>query len=131
MSASNYLETELLDHVLGKGVRDFSSPNNLYVALHTSDPGETGATGELAGNGYARQSATFAAASGNSAVASADLTFTASGANWGTITHASIWDALSGGNCLYYGALTTSRVVNDGDSLTFVAANNALTVTAD
>ena len=32
-SASNYLENEVLDHVLGKGTRDFTSPGTLTVAL--------------------------------------------------------------------------------------------------
>jgi hypothetical protein len=32
-AASNYLENEVLDHVLGKGARNFTSPANLYVAL--------------------------------------------------------------------------------------------------
>ena len=33
MSLSNYAENELLDHLLGKGTRDFTSPATLAVAL--------------------------------------------------------------------------------------------------
>jgi len=114
---SNYLEDKLLDHALGKGTRNFTSPANLYVALHTSNPGETGATGEVSGNNYSRQAVTFGAASSGSAQNTVAMTFLCSGGNWGTITHASIWDASSAGNCLYYGALTTSRTINNGDEL--------------
>ena len=34
-AASDYLELEVLDHVLGEGARDFASPAALYVALFT------------------------------------------------------------------------------------------------
>lgn len=41
----------------------------------------------------------------------------ASGANWGTVTHLAVWDAKTSGNMLWHGALTASRVVNDGDRI--------------
>ena len=134
-AASNYLENELLDHALGTGSA-FSQPSNVYVGLFTSadSTGATAAnleagtiTNEISGNGYSRQSATFGAASGGSASNSGNLTFTASGGNWGTITHVSIHDAASSGNLLFHGAVTSSKTIETGD--TFQISSGNLTVT--
>ena len=54
---SNFLENKILLHVLAN--TSYTSPSTVYLGLHTADPTETGAVGELSGNGYARQSATF------------------------------------------------------------------------
>lgn len=128
-AASDYLELEILDHVLGKGTRDYTSPANLYIGLHTSDPTDTYSSGEVSGNAYARTAVSFNAASQPStgftfADNSATVTFpTASGGNWGTITHLSIWDASTSGNMLFHGALTATKVVNDGDTFQIQAGN--------
>lgn len=115
-AASNYLENKILDHVLGKGARNMTSPANLYVSLHTADPTDTmAAAGEVSGNNYSRQSVSFGAASGGTASNLADLVFSCIGGNWGTITHVGIWDASTSGNGLYYGALAASKVINNGD----------------
>jgi hypothetical protein len=37
----------------------------------------------------------------------------------GTYTHGSIWDASTGGNMLYSGALTNAKTVDLGDNLVF------------
>ncbi len=42
-------------------------------------------------------------------------------ADWGTITHFGIFDASSGGNLLFHGALTESRTVNSGGQAKFLA----------
>lgn len=52
MALSAYLRDKLLDHVL-KGAA-FTQPTNVYISLHTSDPGTTGAS-ECTGGSYARQ----------------------------------------------------------------------------
>ena len=53
--------------------------------------------------------------------------FTASGGNWGTITHVAIFNASTGGQVLAAGALTSSKVISNGDSLQIASGN--LTVT--
>ena len=58
------------------------------------------------------------------------ITFAAPTANWGTIAGFGIFDAASGGNMLYFGSLTTSKTVNNGDAAPAFAAG-ALTVTED
>lgn len=100
-------------------------PTAWYVALHTGDPGETGASNEITGaGGYARQGSIAFTANGDGTVDNdAAITFgPCTGSDWGTISHISIWDAVTGGNCLIKGALTASKTVAVGDSLQFAAA---------
>lgn len=125
---TNHAENLLMEWLFRASAQ--TRPTAWHVALHTADPGETGATAELAAaNGYARQSVSFTAASGGVVDNTALLTFgPCTGSNWGTVTHISIWDASSGGNCLMYGALSSSATINVGDSLTIAA--NALDLTA-
>lgn len=63
---TNYGEEKLSKHLLG--VTSFTMPAELYISLHTADPTETGATGEITAGGYtyARQPATFQWDAGNS-----------------------------------------------------------------
>ena len=53
----------------------------------------------------------------------------AAGGAWGTITHWALFDAVTAGNMLWHGDLTTARTIGDGDQLTF--AIGALSITAD
>jgi len=128
---SDYLENELLDHTL-KNLA-FTSPAAVYVALATASFADdnSGTANEISttGTAYARQAATFAAASGGSASTSATITYPTATANWGTITHFGIYDASTAGNLLYHGALTASKVINNGDTFEIQAGN--LTVTLD
>ncbi|WP_377838687.1 hypothetical protein [Bosea sp. UC22_33] len=130
-SASDYLEKKLLDHSLG--VTAYTMPANVFLALFTADPGEAGPGTEVSGNGYARQSAAFAAAAAVGGVMTAKnsgaKTFTAAGGAWGTITHWALFDALTSGNMLWHADMTASRTIGDGDQLVF--AIDALTITAD
>lgn len=104
-------------------------PTAWYLALHTADPGETGATGELSGNGYARQSITVNTTANPNTCPEAQTTFGPATASWGTVSHFSIWDAVSAGNCLVKGALTASKAVNTDDSAVF--AIDAISLTWD
>lgn len=133
MSAlSDSAEKLVLDFLMTSGTA--TRPTAWYVALYTSAPNDasTGSTGgtEVSGNGYSRQSVTFAAASspGGTTTSTNAQSFTASGGDFGTVTHMAIIDASSGGNMLWHGALTTSRTVNDGDTLTFSTGNIDLTL---
>ena len=112
MSFSNYLENKVLDHVFG-GVA-YTAPATLYVGLFTSSPGETGSGTEVSGGSYARQTIAFTV-TGSQASNTAAVEFPTATASWGTITFAAIYDALSGGNLLAYGALTTSKTIDNGD----------------
>tara|TARA_E500000318_G_scaffold95507_1_gene95349 strand:- start:7118 stop:7507 length:390 start_codon:yes stop_codon:yes gene_type:complete len=127
MSAkSNYLETKILDYVL-RDTADWA-PTAVYLSLHTSSPGEADGN-EISGNGYSRNPIAFDAAhASNGTAANSDIeTFTASGGDFGTITHFGIHDASSDGNLLYYGALTASKAIADGDTLSFAAGSIVIT----
>jgi len=137
-AASNYLENKVLDHVLGEGARNFTSPATLYVALFNNTSGnaltnlEAGTlTDEVStsGTAYARVAVDFDAASSGSASSNGAVTFAAATADWGTVTHLAIMDGDTegAGNVLFYGALTASKIVNTGD--TFVISSGNLTVT--
>lgn len=140
---SDYLENKLVDHIL-RG-QTFTAPANVYVALFTDAPSDSGGGTEVSGGAYARvqvasalanwagtQSAgstTASSGTGGQTSNNGAITFPApSGANWGTITHFGIFDASTGGNLLFHAALTASKSVNDGDSAPSFAAG-ALTVT--
>ena len=127
---TDYLETEVLEHIF-KNTAIFASPTAVFIALYTADPGETGAGTEVANaNGYARESVgttgTEWTLTANAVTNLSDIDFgAASGGNWGTITHTAITDSATwgGGNHLLNGALTASKVVNDGDSFKFAAGD--------
>jgi len=112
MSFSNYLETELLDHVFANNA--YTSPTTVYVGLFTSNPDEDGSGTEVSGGSYARQSGSFTV-SGNTATTSAAIEFPTATASWGTITHIGIYDASTAGNLLAYAGLTASKAIASGD----------------
>jgi len=112
MSFSNYLETELLDHVFAGNA--YTSPTTVYVGLFTSNPDEDGSGTEVSGGSYARQTATFTV-SGNTATTTAAIEFPTATGTWGTVTHIGIYDAVSAGNLLAYAALTSSKSIASGD----------------
>jgi hypothetical protein len=53
---------------------------------------------------------------------------TAAGGNWGVVAFMAQYDALTGGNMLVYGALTTPQVVNAGGTFSFNVSSLALTL---
>ena len=124
---SNYLENKLLDHVL-RNV-SYTSPTTVYMGLYTSNPGEGNTGTEVSGGSYARQVVSVTTASGGIVTSSADVTFPQATANWGTISHIGLLDALTSGNLLMYTPLTTSKVIETDDILKF--NSGSLTVSLD
>lgn len=105
---STYTKNKLLDALF----RNVSfSVAQAYTSLHTADPGDTGAS-EVAGGTYARQSSSFAAASGGQAASDAVLRFP--GMPVATVPFAGLWDAASVGNFLA-GNSVTSKTYAAGD----------------
>lgn len=125
---SDYAEKLLLDWMMTTG--SATRPTTWYVALYTAAPSDSGGGTEVSGSGYARQSVTFSAASspGGTTSNSGAVTFTASGGNWGVISHIGIFDNSSGGNLLWHGSMTASKTINDGDTLEFAIGNIDLTI---
>ena len=112
---SNYLENKILDHVL-RNV-SYTSPTTVYVGLYTSDPADDNSGTEVSGGSYARQILSVTTATAGIVTSSADVTFPQATAQWGTISHIGLLDAVSSGNLLMHTPLTTSRTVEVGDVL--------------
>lgn len=116
---SNYLERKILDHALG--TTTYTKPSAVYVSLHTANPADDASGAEVSGGSYARQAATFSAATTDGGGASTAITSAA--LNWtnlptATVTHVGIYDAATSGNLLYYGALSSSKSITSGDNFT-------------
>jgi hypothetical protein len=130
---SQYAQQELLDHMLKTGA--WTAPTNIYVALFTATPSDTGGGTEVSGVNYGRiicngwDAAT--AASPSLAHNTAAINFATPGAGgWGTVTHFALFDSLSAGtNLLGWGALGTPKAINQNDTVSFAAG--ALDVTLD
>ena len=148
-AASNYLENEVLDHVLGKTTRDFTSPSTLVLALFSGtasdvlaalEAGTSSTTGtgnwghyEINTGSYTRKAVSFNVASGGSATTNGDVTFPAATANYNntagsgsTVTCIAVLDNTSGGNVLFYGQLDNSKEILNGD--TFQVSDTNLTI---
>lgn len=128
MSKSNAFENDLLKLLFnGTAIANIAdnagtSPlTDLYVALHTADPGEAGdqTTNEIAYTSYARVAVARSGAgwtvSANSVSPAAAITFPTGTGGSGTATYVSIGtDASGAGKILYKGALTPNVVCGNG-----------------
>jgi hypothetical protein len=125
---SDHLENELLDHLMGNS---YTAPTGLWLALYTTDPGDLMTGTEVAGNGYVRQSIQGSMAFQASGIIenTSDVSFTAAGGAWGTISHAAVWETQGAeGSGLWHEALTASKTVNDTDTLTFSSGDITLSL---
>lgn len=143
MSKSNNFETDLLELIFNAtpiaNLADNASSSpltNLYVSLHTDDPGEGGdqSTNEADYDDYARVAVARSGAgwtvSGNQVENAQAIVFPEAAGGNNTITHFAIGTAASGaGSILYSGALTGSLAVSAGIEPRFQAGD--LTVTEE
>jgi hypothetical protein len=126
MSAmSDYLENEILDHILGTGA--YTMPTTVYVGLSTASFNDDNSGTELSGSGYARVAATFSAASGGTTSNSAAVEFAAATGSWGSVSHFGVFDASTAGNLLIHGAFTTAKTIATGDILKISAGDLDIT----
>jgi len=146
MSAmSDYLEAEIVNHLLRTDT--LSKPSNISIALLSNHDAnwaldsKTGATIPEIGNanGYARKSLGAPANStwdapgtGSPTTSNTDAVefAAASGDDWGYVSGIAIVDSLThgAGNVLFHGALTTPRIVTDGDTFKFNAGDIDITL---
>jgi len=124
---TDFMENKIIDHMLR--AQAYTPPATVYVALFTAAPSDAGGGTEVSGGAYARQAVTLAAASGGASENSAEITFPTATADWGTVTHLALMDALTVGNMLMHTPLDASKTVNNGD--TFKIAAGALDITVD
>ena len=114
MSFTNFLETEILDHVFAGSA--YTAPGTHYLALFTAAPGETGGGTEVStsGTAYARQSVAFTT-TGNTTSNTAAVEFPTATASFGTVTHVGVFDAATAGNLMAYATLSSSKAIDTGD----------------
>jgi hypothetical protein len=110
---SNYLENKVLDHILA--TTTYTKPSAVYVALYTAAPNDAGGGTEVSGGSYARQAATFDAASSGATQNDTNLDFTNMPSC--TVVAIGIHDALTSGNLLVWGTLSTNKSLDAGDTL--------------
>lgn len=140
-SLSDYFENNVIDYAFR--AQTWTIAANFHVGLSTAACSDSSVGTEVSGGSYARvsyarslanwagtQSAgSTTASTGTGGVTSnnAAINFATPSAGWGTVTHFFIADASSGGNIILCQALTTSKTINSGDTVSFPIA--AITVT--
>lgn len=138
---SDYVENNLADFIF-RG-QSFSPPATIYVGLSTSACSDSATGTEVSGGSYARVAVTSSLANwsgtqsaGSTSASSgtggqisnnAAINFPTPSAGWGTVTHWFLSTASTSGNVIICAALTTSKTINSGDTVSFPAG--ALTVT--
>lgn len=111
------------------GGSNVTAVTTAYVKLHTGDPGAAGTSNAAAG------STTRVAVSHTSPSAGA-MTMTGTAPSWTnggtseTITHISVWDNASAGNCKYTAQLSASKAWASGDTLTLTSLGVSITPVA-
>lgn len=127
----NGMPQALLNHILGNS--SYASPgSNVYVALGKSLLADASYTFvswtevSTSGTGYARKVTTswYAPTSGSTSNLS-DVVFATPplGTGWGSITHIAVYNAISGGNMLFWGKLRAPMYIIAGDGLKFVSGD--------
>ena len=137
---SDFVENKLIDFIFrgqalgitGASAAAGTGPTTLYVALLTAAPSDAGGGTEASYTGYSRAAVTSSlanwagtqgagtttASSGTSGTTSNNNTITigtTAGSGPTVVTHAAIYDASTGGNLIAWGALATSKTINNGD----------------
>lgn len=136
MSKSNITENDLMLLIFNKtlpsylGTLSATGNTDLFVSLHTADPGEGGSqtTSEATYTGYARIAVARTGAgwtvSGNQALNAALIQFGLCTVGSDTITYVAIGTALSGaGQILYSGQLNSPRTISVGIQPQFSAGD--------
>lgn len=132
-SLSNYLEDAIINHIL-RGT-PYTAPANVYVALFTAAPSDTGGGTECTGGSYARAAVatgigTWNATGGTDGTTenTEAISFATPTASWGTVTSFGVFDAVTGGNLLFYATLTVAKTINSGDTVSFAAGALSLQI---
>lgn len=132
-SLALYAELAVLEHIVGKS--SFTMPSGPYLALFTVAPTHENGTGgtEASLGNYARITCPGSnwgnAAAGAIANTSAVEFAECSGTNWGTMNGFALFDAITAGNMIIWGEITTPKDINIGDTAKF--AIGELDVTLD
>jgi hypothetical protein len=118
---TNYFANALINH----GLRNvpYTPPATVYVALFTAAPDATGAGTEVSVGGYVRKPIAFAAPATRTTNNGATIDWDPASADWGAITHATVFDALTGGNMLLFKTLAATKTVHSGETFSIGAGD--------
>lgn len=125
-TATAYIRNELRKHLFRTG--SFTKPSAFYIGLLTNE------TTEVSGGGYARaqldpSDSNWTAETTDGQTRNAvEIEFPTASADWGTITHAGIYDAASGGNMIFLITLSASTVVLGGGTARFPVNSLQITI---
>lgn len=125
---STYAANKLLDHLLKTSA--YTQPTHVYAGLSTANPGDSaGSLAEPSGNSYARVlHDVWAAVTGGATSNTGTVTFPEATGNWGTLSHSALFDALSSGNMLAYGALAVAKAIINGQIMAFESGDIDITI---
>ncbi len=128
-SMTDSLENKLIDFLF-RG-QTYTAQTSWFVGLLTAMPTDSTAGTEVTGGSYARYTiacsmtnfagtqaaASTIASSGTGGTTSNNIvmTFPAPTANWGTVVGLGLYTLTSGGTLEIFAALTTNRIINNGD----------------
>lgn len=124
---TDYLEQAYINWLRGSQMP--TPPGTLYIALFTTATDDTGAGTEVSGGGYARAAIALSAPGAAGAVSNAaQVPFPIATGSWGTVTHAALMSAASGGNMLVQGILSASKAIASGERFVFDPTQVAFTL---
>lgn len=114
---SNYLENALINAALRN--IPYTPPAVVYLALYTTDPTDADVGVESVLGAYARQPSVYVAPANGATTNAADITYPVVTSGSETIAFIGIRDALTAGNLLFHGQLTTPRALITDNELIF------------
>lgn len=133
---SQYIENAIANWFRGTAFP--TVPAQMYLAAFTAAPTSSGGGTEVSGGGYARVQVTPNTTNWNAPTNSGNaqqitnavqIAFAQATASWGSVVGVALFDALTGGNMLWYGDLNSPVTVNNGFQLTLPVGN--ITITFD
>ena len=130
MACSLYFGQKILNWIKGSSFP--TQLSNVYVSIHTGDPGTAGTSSDVtltvtgSSNRTAISSSAFTGVTGASPSGfeikntnTVQITPNAQNGTQQTLKHFGLWDAQTSGNFIASGALTTSVDVQSGDTVQF------------
>jgi hypothetical protein len=126
-SKTDYYENKMLEHLFETA---YTAPDPLYIGLYTTVNSDSTPGTECSGGAYARESVAQGAGwttAGSATENASDITFPEATASWGTVVAFAICDAGAAGNQLYWGDLTASKSIDDGDTAKIPAGDLDIT----
>lgn len=104
----------------------FTAPAGSFIKLHIGDPGAAGANAPSVGSAT-RVAATYATSTTASLAMNGTLPVWTNGGTSETLSHITLWDAITAGTFELSGALTTPQAWASGNTFTLSSLTIALT----